>query len=148
MKPIKVLLVEDNHADVDLTRETFESSALNVELTVASDGVEAIDILTGRKSTRTAERPDLILLDLNLPKVDGRQVLLAIKDDRDLKKIPVVVLTSSDAESDVLTSYQLGANCFITKPGDFKAYQDVVQALEGFWFAIATLPKGSSELAE
>ena len=148
MKPIKVLLVEDNHADVDLTRETFESSTLNVELTVASDGVEAIDILTGGKSSRTATRPDLILLDLNLPKVDGRQVLLAIKDDRDLKKIPVVVLTSSDAESDVLTSYQLGANCFITKPGDFKAYQDVVQALEGFWFAIATLPKGSSELAE
>lgn len=148
MKPIKVLLVEDNHADVDLTRETFESSALNVELTVASDGVEAIDILTGRKSTRTPARPDLILLDLNLPKFDGRQVLLAIKDDRDLKKIPVVVLTSSDAESDVLTSYQLGANCFITKPGDFKAYQDVVQALEGFWFAVATLPKGSSELAE
>jgi chemotaxis family two-component system response regulator Rcp1 len=148
MKPIKVLLVEDNDADVDLTRETFESSALNVELTVASDGVEAIDILTGRTSTRTAVRPDLILLDLNLPKVDGRQVLLAIKDDRDLKNIPVVVLTSSDAESDVLTSYQLGANCFITKPGDFKAYQDVVQALEGFWFAIATLPKGSSELAE
>jgi CheY-like chemotaxis protein len=148
MKPIKVLLVEDNHADVDLTRETFESSALNVELTVASDGVEAIDILTGRKSSQRAARPDLILLDLNLPKVDGRQVLLAIKDDRDLKKIPVVVLTSSDAESDVLTSYQLGANCFITKPGDFKAYQDVVQALEGFWFAIATLPKGSSEFVE
>lgn len=140
MKPIKVLLVEDNDADVDLTRETFESSTLNVELTVASDGVEAIDILTGRRSSRASERPDLILLDLNLPKVDGRQVLLAIKDDRELKKIPVVVLTSSDAESDVLTSYQLGANCFITKPGDFRAYQDVVQALEGFWFAIATLP--------
>jgi CheY-like chemotaxis protein len=140
MKPIKVLLVEDNDADVDLTRETFESSALNVELMVASDGVEAIDILTGRRASQAGERPDLILLDLNLPKVDGRQVLLAIKDDRELKNIPVVVLTSSDAETDVLTSYQLGANCFITKPGDFRAYQDVVQALEGFWFAIATLP--------
>ena len=148
MKPIKVLLVEDNEADVDLTRETFEASQLNVELTVAQDGVEAIDILKGRKSAHPVSRPDLILLDLNLPKVDGRQVLLTIKDDRDLKKIPVVVLTSSDAEADVVASYQLGANCFITKPGDFRKYQDVVHALEGFWFAVATLPKATTEPAE
>ncbi len=147
MKPIKVLLVEDNEADVDLTRETFEHSKLNVELTVAEDGVEAIDILTGRNEVQPRIRPDLILLDLNLPRVDGRQVLLTIKDDRELKKIPVVVLTSSDAESDVVASYQLGANCFITKPGDFRKYQDVVQALEGFWFAIATLPNASPEAA-
>lgn len=147
MKPIQVLLVEDNEADVDLTRETFEHSKLNVELAVAQDGVEAIDYLTGRKSGQRPPRPDLILLDLNLPKVDGRQVLSTIKDDRELKKIPVVVLTSSDAEADVVASYQLGANCFITKPGDFRKYQDVVHALEGFWFAIATLPKASSELA-
>jgi chemotaxis family two-component system response regulator Rcp1 len=147
MKPIKVLLVEDNEADVELTRETFEHSKLNVELVVAEDGVEAIDILTGRTDRYPAVRPDLILLDLNLPRVDGRQVLLTIKDDRELKKIPVVVLTSSDAESDVVASYQLGANCFITKPGDFRKYQDVVQALEGFWFAIATLPNASAETA-
>ncbi len=147
MKPIKVLLVEDNEADVELTRETFEHSKLNVELVVAEDGVEAIDILTGRTDRHPAVRPDLILLDLNLPRVDGRQVLLTIKDDRELKKIPVVVLTSSDAESDVVASYQLGANCFITKPGDFRKYQDVVQALEGFWFAIATLPNASAETA-
>ncbi|MEN3950897.1 response regulator [Iodidimonas sp. SYSU 1G8] len=146
MKPVKVLLVEDNDADVDLTRETFEASRLNVDLTVASDGVEAIEILTRRGVGGGDGRPDLILLDLNLPKVDGRQVLVAIKDDFDLKKIPVVVLTSSDAESDVLASYQLGANCFITKPGDLKAFQNVVQALEGFWFAVATLPTGAAEM--
>ncbi|MEN3974133.1 response regulator [Emcibacter sp. SYSU 3D8] len=147
MKPIQVLLVEDNEADVELTRETFLSSRLNVELSVAQDGVEAIDMLTGRTSTRRHVLPDLILLDLNLPKIDGRQVLSKIKHDRDLKQIPVVVLTSSDAESDVVTSYQLGANCFITKPDDFRKYQDVVQALEGFWFAVATLPKVTVDTA-
>lgn len=146
MKPIRILLVEDNEADVELTRETFARSALNVELSVAQDGVEAIDILTGRKTSQRAARPDLILLDLNLPKVDGRQVLSKIKADGELKKIPVVVLTSSDAEADVVASYQLGANCFITKPGDFRKYQDAVHALEGFWFAVATLPKASGEL--
>jgi chemotaxis family two-component system response regulator Rcp1 len=140
MKPIKVLLVEDNEADVDLTRETLAASRLNVELTVASDGVEAIEILTGRRRAAGGVRPDLILLDLNLPKIDGRQVLLAIKDDRDLKRIPVVVLSSSDAESDVLASYQLGANCYVTKPGEWRKFQDVVQALESFWFAVAKLP--------
>ena len=145
MKPVKVLLVEVNDADVDLTRETFVASRLDVDLTVASDGVEAIEILTRRGVGGGDGRPDLILLDLNLPKVDGRQVLVAIKDDFDLKKIPVVVLTSSDAESDVLACYQLGANCFITKPGDLKAFQNVVQALEGFWFAVATLPTGATE---
>ena len=148
MKPIQVLLVEDNEADVELTRETFEGSKLNVELTVATDGVEAMEYLSGRKVMNRGERPDLILLDLNLPKVDGRQVLTKIKDDDALKKIPVVVLTSSDAEADVCASYQLGANCFITKPGDFRKYQDVVQALEGFWFAVATLPKASSEMTK
>ena len=146
MKPIQVLLVEDNEADVDLTRETFEHSKLNVELTVAEDGVEAIEYLTGRRPMPRSCPPDLVLLDLNLPKVDGRQVLAKIKDDSELKKIPVVVLTSSDAEADVAASYQLGANCFITKPDDFRKYQDVVQALEGFWFAVATLPKASNEL--
>ncbi|MGE0667587.1 MAG: response regulator [Sphingomonadales bacterium] len=145
MKPIQVLLVEDNEADVELTRETFEQSQLNVELTVAQDGVEAIDYLMGRRPLPRTSRPDLILLDLNLPKVDGRQVLTRIKDDSVLKKIPVVVLTSSDAETDVIASYQLGANCFITKPGDFRKYQDVVHALEGFWFAVATLPKAAGE---
>lgn len=147
MKPIQVLLVEDNPADVELTRETFEGSTLNVELTVATDGVEAIEVLTGRKPMLRNGCPDLILLDLNLPKVDGRQVLAKIKDDDKLKKIPVVVLTSSDAEADVVASYQLGANCFITKPGDFRKYQDVVQALEGFWFAVATLPKATGDSA-
>lgn len=147
MKPIQVLLVEDNEADVELTRETFEHSKLNVELSVAQDGVEALDYLTGRKSVHRAPRPDLILLDLNLPRIDGRQVLSAIKDNSKLKSIPVVVLTSSDAEADVAASYQLGANCFITKPGDFRKYQAVVRALEGFWFDIATLPKASSKLA-
>ncbi len=147
MKLIRILLVEDNEADVELTREAFERSDLNVELSVAQDGVEAIDILTGRRAMPRAARPDLILLDLNLPKVDGRQVLSKIKDDSELKRIPVVVLTSSDAEADVTASYQLGANCFITKPGDFREYQDVVRALEGFWFAVATLPKASNDLA-
>lgn len=148
MKLIRILLVEDNEADVELTREAFGRSNLNVELSVAQDGVEAIDVLTGRKTAQRAVRPDLILLDLNLPKVDGRQVLSRIKRDSELKTIPVVVLSSSDAETDVSASYQLGANSFITKPGDFREYQNVVRALECFWFAVATLPKASNELAE
>ncbi|MBI1182077.1 MAG: response regulator [Alphaproteobacteria bacterium] len=145
MKPLKVLLVEDNEADAELTRETLDGSRLPVDLRVAADGTEALDILSGRLGGERTE-PDLILLDLNLPGLGGRQVLAAIKADDHLKSIPVVVLTSSDAESDVVASYQAGANCFITKPCDFTAYQQVVEALEGFWFCIATLPRGGANV--
>jgi two-component system response regulator len=146
MKPLKVLLVEDNDADVELTRETLEGSRLDVELSVACDGIEAIDFLRGQSAAPYSDAPDLILLDLNLPRVDGREVLVTIKADHRLKTIPVVVLTSSDAESDIVSSYRLGANCYITKPNDFSAYQRVVEALEGFWFSVVKLPTSAARL--
>jgi two-component system response regulator len=105
-----------------------------------SDGVEAIDFLNRRGSYAAATRPDLILLDLNLPRKDGREVLAEIKADAGLRPIPVVVLTSSDAEVDVVKSYGLGANCYVTKPVDWRAFQQIVEALEGFWFTIVRLP--------
>jgi two-component system, chemotaxis family, response regulator Rcp1 len=143
LMPINVLLVEDNPADADLTRETFESSRLQLDLSVVADGAEAIAYLRHQGGYADARRPDLILLDLNLPRVDGRQVLANIKEDPDLRNIPVVVLTSSDAERDIVQSYALGANCYVTKPVDLKAFQSIVAAVEGFWFSIVRLPPAS-----
>jgi chemotaxis family two-component system response regulator Rcp1 len=139
-KPIEVLLVEDNPADADLTRETFEASKLRVNLAVASDGIKAMEYLHRLGRHVDAPFPDLILLDLNLPKKDGREVLAEIKADSRLKQIPVVVLTSSDAERDVVKGYALGANCYVTKPVDLKGFQTIVQAVEGFWFTVVKLP--------
>jgi two-component system, chemotaxis family, response regulator Rcp1 len=142
LKPISVLLVEDNHADADLTRETLETGRVRVTLEVVADGVEALDYLHRRHRFASATRPDLILLDLNLPRKDGREVLIEIKEDPGLRMIPVVVLTSSDAEADIVRSYHLRANCYVTKPVDLGAFQRIVKALEGFWFTIVRLPPG------
>jgi len=138
--PIHVLLVEDNPADADLTRETLETSKLRLELSVAMDGIEAMRFLRREGEHVAAPRPDLILLDLNLPKKDGRQILIEIKADSQFRRIPVVILTSSDAERDVAQSYALGANCYVTKPVDLKAFQAIVQAVEDFWFTVVKLP--------
>jgi len=138
--PIRVLLVEDNPADADLVLETLATSRLHLEIIVVTDGSMAIDFLSRRGDYAKAPQPDLILLDLNLPRMSGREVLAAVKGTEDLRRIPVVILTSSSAEIDILESYNLGANCYVTKPVDLKAFQTIVQAVEGFWFTIVKLP--------
>ena len=139
-KPIHVLLVEDNAADADLMRETIEGSKLRLDLTAVKDGVEAIQYLRGEPPFANAPRPDLILLDLNLPRMNGRQVLASVKSDADLRGIPIVVLTSSGAEQDIAQSYTLGANCYVIKPVDLKAFQAIVKQVESFWFTVVKLP--------
>jgi two-component system, chemotaxis family, response regulator Rcp1 len=138
--PIHILLVEDNPGDADLTRESVAASKLRIELTVVVTGAEALEFMHKRGRFASASRPDLILLDLNLPGIDGRAVLGDIKRDADLKRIPVCILTSSGAETDVVQGYNLGANCYVVKPIDFKTFQNIVQAVEGFWFTIVKLP--------
>jgi len=137
---IQVLLVEDNPADADLMRETIEASKLRLDLSTVKDGVEAIQYLRGEGPFANAKRPDLILLDLNLPRMNGRQVLASVKSDADLRGIPVVVLTSSSAEQDIVQSYNLGANCYVIKPVDLKAFQAIVKQVESFWFTVVKLP--------
>lgn len=139
-KPIRVLLVEDNPGDADLTRETLEEGKLFIELSLVVDGAEAIDFLLQRGRHSAAQLPDLVVLDLNLPKLDGREVLTEMRKVPALSTIPVVVLTSSDAERDVAQSYQLGANCYVTKPVGLEAFQNIVRSIEGFWFTIVKLP--------
>ena len=141
---VEILLVEDNPADVDLTRETLEFAKIRNRLHAVSDGVEALAFLRREPPHEDAVRPDLILLDLNLPRMDGREVLQALKGDASLRSIPVVVLTSSDAEKDVLKSYDLGANCYITKPVDLDQFADVVRSIEDFWFVVVKLPQNNS----
>ncbi|MFA5963329.1 MAG: response regulator [Sphingomonas sp.] len=138
--PIRVLLVEDNEADAYLTRETLESGKLHVEIAIASDGVEACDYLLRRPPYGDIALPDLILLDLNLPRLDGRQVLEELRRHEKLGTIPVVILTSSDAERDIAQSYELGANCYVTKPVGLDAFQSIVRAVEDFWFTVVKLP--------
>jgi two-component system, chemotaxis family, response regulator Rcp1 len=139
--PIRILLVEDNPADVRLTLEALKEGKIINDLEVARDGVEALDFLYRRGAFAAALRPDLILLDLNLPKKDGREVLADIKGDEDLKRIPVVVLTTSEAEEDILGSYNLHANCFISKPVDLEQFIKVVKTIEDFWLTIVSLPR-------
>ena len=139
-RPIEILLVEDNPGDVRLTREGLTESKVRNNLHVARDGVEAMAFLRGEGQHANAVRPDLILLDLNLPRMDGREVLSEVKSDPKLKTIPVVVLTTSRAEQDVLRSYDLHANCYITKPVDLEQFITVVKSIEDFWFTIVTLP--------
>ena len=139
-RPIEILLVEDNPGDVRLTVEGLKESKVRNNLHVARDGVEAMEFLHRQGQHTNAVRPDLILLDLNLPRMDGREVLLEIKSDAKLKTIPVVVLTTSRAEHDVLRSYELQANCYITKPVDLEQFITVVKSIEDFWFTIVTLP--------
>lgn len=138
--PIEVLLVEDNPADVDLTEEALRSTKVRNNLNVVRDGEEALAYLRRQGRYADATRPDLILLDLNMPRKDGREVLAEIRDDADLKLIPVVVLTTSESEKDVLMSYELGANCFITKPVDLHQFINVVMSVENFWFSVVKLP--------
>jgi CheY-like chemotaxis protein len=137
---IEILLVEDNPGDVRLTREVLKEGRIHNTLNVVGDGVEALDFLHRLGSYANAKPQDLILLDLNLPKMNGREVLAAIKADPDLRHIPVVVLTTSSAEADVLSAYDLHANCYITKPVNLDQFVKVVQSIEDFWLSIVRLP--------
>lgn len=142
-RPIEILLVEDNPGDVRLTMEGLNEGKVRNNLHVARDGVEALAFLRREGQFAGAVRPDLVLLDLNLPRKDGREVLSEIKSEPDLKTIPVVVLTTSRAEQDVLHSYRLQANCYITKPVDLEQFMTVVKSIEDFWLTIVTLPRQS-----
>jgi CheY-like chemotaxis protein len=141
-KPIEILLVEDNPGDVRLTRESLHDAKVNNNLIVAADGIEALACLRQEGQYAHTARPDLILLDLNLPRMNGFEVLDAIKEDPDLKRIPVVVLTTSQAEQDVIQSYNLYANAYVTKPVDLEQFIQVIKAIEGFWLEIVKLPNG------
>jgi two-component system, chemotaxis family, response regulator Rcp1 len=138
--PVEILLVEDSPTDALLAKEALEYSKILNNLHLAQDGVEAIDFLRKEGKFQDAPRPHLVLLDLNLPKKDGREVLEEIKTDEHLKRIPVVVLTTSKNEADILKAYGLHANCYIVKPVDFEKFADVVQQIENFWFSVVTLP--------
>ena len=144
-KPVEILLVEDNPGDVDLAKAALEDSKMRNTLHVVNDGEEAMAFLRRRGKHKDAPRPDLVLLDLNLPKKDGREVLNEIKSDPDLMRIPVVILTISKDEEDILKSYNLHANCFITKPIDLSQFVKVVKAIEDFWLTIVKLPPNGSK---
>jgi chemotaxis family two-component system response regulator Rcp1 len=139
--PIEVLLVEDSPGDVRLTREAFREANRDIRLHVASDGVEAMAFLKREGVHANVPRPDLILLDLNLPKMDGREVLVHIKADEDLKAIPTVILTTSDAEADIVNSYQLLANCYLSKPVQLDEFERLVKSINDFWITKAKLPQ-------
>lgn len=138
--PIEILLVEDNPGDVRLTVEALKEAKVRNRVHVVDDGVKAMAFLRRQAAYSTVSRPDLILLDLNLPKKDGREVLEELKHDGDLKRIPVVILTTSQAEQDILKAYELHANCYITKPVDLDQFLKVVRSIDEFWFTLVTLP--------
>jgi CheY-like chemotaxis protein len=140
VRPIEVLLVEDDAGDVLMTREALREGKVLNRLSVVTDGVEALDYLRGQEPFADATRPDLILLDLNLPRRDGRQVLEDVKGDPDLRRIPVVVLTTSEAEEDVLRSYDLHANAYVTKPVDFDRFVEVIRQIDEFFISVVRLP--------
>ena len=140
-RAIEVLLVEDNPGDVRLTQEALKDGRVMVNLTVAADGVEAMEVLRRIAPSGPQPRPDLILLDLNLPKKSGREVLEEIKADDDLKRIPVIVMTTSKAEQDIHKAYNLNANCYVTKPVDLDEFLNVLRSIEDFWLTIVTLPR-------
>jgi CheY-like chemotaxis protein len=139
-EPVEILLVEDNPGDYRLTKEALKEGKVYNNLHWSQDGVDAIEFLKRRGKHAAAPRPDIILLDLNLPKKDGREVLSEIKGDEDLRAIPVVILTTSKAEEDVLKSYDLHANCYVTKPVDLDKFIVVVQSIDRFWLTVVTLP--------
>ena len=139
-RPIQILLIEDNPGDIRLTQEAFKESRLTICLNVVTDGVEGINYIRRRPPYQDMPTPDLILLDLNLPKRDGREVLQEIKTDDELKRIPVVILTTSTAEQDILKSYSLHTNSYINKPVDFDKFFDIIQHIESFWLNTAILP--------
>jgi CheY-like chemotaxis protein len=144
IRPIEILLVEDDPGDVRLTREALVGGKILNNLNVAPDGVEALAYLERRGEFAHAPRPDLIFLDLNLPRMDGRELLSIIKAAPDLRCIPVVILTTSAAEQDILKSYDLYANCYVTKPVDLEQFISVVRSIENFWFTVAKLPPDES----
>ncbi len=139
--PVEVLLVEDSPGDVRLTQEVLRDANRSIHLHVASDGVEAMEFLLREGAHSLAPRPDLILLDLNLPRMDGREVLARIKADESLKTIPTIILTTSQAEADILKSYQLQANCFLSKPVQLDAFDAVVRSINDFWLTKVILPR-------
>lgn len=140
IKPFQILLVEDNPGDVMLTQEAFQDGKLVHQLSVAGDGEEALDFLYQRGAHAGAPRPDLILLDLNLPKKDGREVLAELKNDPELRHIPVIVLTTSEAEMDVWNAYKLHANCYLTKPIQMNDFFRKIRLVEDFWLTVVRLP--------
>jgi two-component system, chemotaxis family, response regulator Rcp1 len=142
-EPIEVLLVEDSIGDIRLTREAFKDAKVHINLHVAADGAEAMAFLKREGQHADAARPDLILLDLNLPKKDGREVLREIKESPTLGIIPVVILTTSASEADILRTYQLHANCYITKPVDLEGFLKVVRSIDSFWLSVVKLPRGA-----
>jgi CheY-like chemotaxis protein len=142
-KRVEVLLVEDSPGDARLTKEAFREANGSIRLHVASDGVEAMEFLQHKGGFADSPRPDFILLDLNLPRMDGREVLAQIKGDASLKAIPTIILTTSDAESDVLKSYELQANCYLTKPVQLDSFEEAVKRINEFWLMTATLPAQS-----
>jgi len=145
IKPIEILLIEDNEGDVRLVQEALKEGKLQNRLFVVRDGVEGMDYLLKIRKYRDAARPDLVLLDLNLPKKDGYEVLAEIKKHKELKRIPVVILTTSSAETDILKTYNLHANCYIIKPLDLDQFIQVVKSIEDFWLTIVKLPNGHGQ---
>ena len=140
-RPAEVLLVEDSPGDVRLTREALKEGKVRNNLSVVSDGVEAMEFLRREGKYRDAPRPDIVLLDLNMPRKDGREVLAEMKSDEQLKRIPVVVLTTSEAEQHILRTYELHANCYLTKPVDLEQFISIVKSVEDFWLTIVQLPR-------
>ncbi len=139
-RPVEILLVEDNPGDIRLTREAFKEAKMRNNLHAVGDGVEAMEFLRREGEYASAPRPDLILLDLNLPRKDGREVLAEVKEDPELRRIPVVILTTSKAEEDIARTYDLHANCYITKPVGFEQFMDIVKHIEEFWLTVVKLP--------
>ena len=139
-RPVQMLLVEDNLGDIRLTEETLRDAKVMVNLHVVGDGVEAMAFLRKESKHANAPRPDLVLLDLNLPKKDGREVLAEMKQDPDLRRIPVVILTISNGQEDILKSYNLHANAYVTKPLNLEQFAKIVKAIEDFWFTVVKLP--------
>jgi CheY-like chemotaxis protein len=140
MRPIEILLVEDSPSDTELTLEALRDFKVRNHVNVVEDGVQALQFLRRQGPYDKAPRPDMIMLDLNLPRKDGREVLAEIKGDDHLKSIPIVVLTTSRADQDILRAYQLNANCYINKPVDFNQFLEVVRSIESFWLYVVTLP--------
>ena len=140
-KPLEVLLVEDSPGDVRLTQEAFRDANMAIRLHVATDGVEAMTFLRREGDRANAPRPDFILLDLNLPRMDGREVLAQIKADEDLRTIPTVILTTSDSEADIVKSYELQANCYLSKPVQLEEFEALVRSINDFWLTRVKLPQ-------
>jgi chemotaxis family two-component system response regulator Rcp1 len=143
-RPINILLVEDNPGDVELTEDALRRSKVTTRVSVVNDGEDAMEYLRRQSSYQDESIPDLVLLDLNLPKKDGMEVLKEMREDPCLRHIPVVILTTSEAERDILASYKLGANCFISKPVDLNEFRKVVESIDDFWFTIVKLPNNST----